>query len=84
MHTLLKFLLDFKGIKISTIAIPGEGAYAEWIISLANAKNAKALIGAGWCGELAESIDIGNIVIPVAAVRDEDVTNYYVDKGFLH
>jgi AMP nucleosidase len=37
-------------------------------------------VGVGFCGVLREDIGIGDVVIPVAAARDEDTTDHYVDK----
>lgn len=76
------FTGTYRGVKLSTIAIAGGGIYAEWILGLAYKKKAKAVIGVGWCGGLADFIEVGDIVIPVAAVRDEDTTKHYVCDSY--
>lgn len=66
--------------RISTVAIPGGGIYVEWIVRIAALRKAKAIIGVGFCGGIAENIELGDIVVPIAAVRDEDTTDHYVSK----
>ncbi len=72
----------YKGVRISTIAIAGGGVYAEWIVGLAYTRKIKAMVGIGWCGALADYIDVGDIVVPIAAVRDEDTTDHHVEKMY--
>ena len=72
----------FKDVKISVIAIAGGLIDAEWISALAYMKKAKILIGIGWCGALQKYIDIGDAVIPIATIRDENTSLHYVDPGF--
>ncbi len=72
----------FGEVKISVIAAGGGLINAEWISALAYLKKAKLLVGIGWCGALQKHIDIGDAVIPVATVRDEDTSLHYVDPGF--
>jgi len=45
-------------------------------------KRAKVLIGVRWCGALQEKIEIGDAVIPMATIRDEDTSAHYVDPCF--
>jgi len=73
---------SYKSTKITTIAIAGGGVYAEWIAALAYKKRAKLLVGVGWCGALDPELDLGDIVIPVAAVRDESTSDHYIDKQY--
>jgi len=70
----------YKGVRVSTIAIPGGGVYTEWIVRIAALKPVKAIIGVGFCGALREDIEIGDIIIPTASARDEDTTDHYVSK----
>ena len=79
-YTIKSFTGLYKGVRISTIAIGGGPCYAEWIVALAHARRTRALIGLGFWGALSEELDIGDIVIPLAAARDEDLTDHYVDK----
>ena len=72
----------FKEVKVSVISMGGGPSYAEWAIALAYMKRAKALIGVGWCGALQENIDIGDAIIPIATIRDEDTSIHYVDSSF--
>lgn len=72
----------FQGVKVSAIAMGGGPSYTEWIVALAYMKHAKALVGVGWCGALQENIEIGDVVIPIATIRDEDASTHYVDSSF--
>lgn len=72
----------YRGVRVSVIPMGGGGSYTEWAVALARMKRAKALIGVGWCGSLQENIDIGDAVIPVATIRDEDTSTHYIDPSF--
>ena len=72
----------FQGARVSVIAMGGGSSYTEWAIALAHMRRAKALIGVGWCGALQEDIEIGDAVIPIATIRDEDASTHYVDPSF--
>jgi len=72
----------FQRVKVSAIAMGGGPSYTEWVVALAHMKNVKALIGVGWCGALQENIEIGDVVIPIATIRDEDASTHYVDPSF--
>ncbi|WFO74824.1 hypothetical protein J4526_07045 [Desulfurococcaceae archaeon MEX13E-LK6-19] len=72
----------YKEAKVSVVAMGGGPSYTEWVVALAHMKNARALIGVGWCGALQEDIEIGDAVIPVATIRDEDTSTHYVDPCF--
>ncbi len=71
-----------RGVRISAIAMGGGPSYAEWAVALAHMRKARTLIGVGWCGALQENIEIGDIVIPIATMRDEDTTTHYVKQTF--
>ncbi len=72
----------YHNTRISVIAMGGGPSYAEWVVALAHMKNAKALIGVGWCGGLQEYIEIGDVVIPIATIRDENTSTHYVSSNF--
>jgi len=76
------FVGRYRDLRVTAIAMGGGPPYAEWVAALASMKGVKALIGVGWCGALHENISIGDVVLPIAAARDEDTTGHYVDKGF--
>ena len=81
-RTIKTYTGHFKGVRVSVIPMGGSPSYAEWAVALAYIRRAKALIGVGWCGALREDVEIGDAIIPVAVVRDEDVTKHYVDAQF--
>ncbi len=70
------------GVRVSVIATSGGPFYAEWIAALAYMKRVKALIGIGWCGALQEDVEIGDAVIPIATIRDENTSLHHVDPSF--
>ncbi len=72
----------FRGVRVSAIAMGGGGSYTEWVVALAYMRGVKALVGVGWCGALQEDIEIGDAVVPIAAIRDEDTSTHYVDPTF--
>ncbi len=72
----------YQNARVSTIVVGGGGIDAEWVVALAYMKRVKALIGVGWCGALQEGVEIGDAVIPVATMRDEDTSTHYVDPRF--
>ncbi len=72
----------YRGVRVSVIPMGGGGSYAEWAVALAYMKHAKALVGVGWCGGLQENVSVGDAVIPVATIRDEDTSTHYVDQSF--
>ncbi len=81
-RTIKTFTGRFRDLRVSVIAMGGGTVDAEWAVALAYMKRAKAVIGVGWCGALQEYIGIGDAVIPIATVRDEDTTAHYVDPRF--
>ena len=60
----------------------GGSVDVEWTVALAHMRRAKALVGVGWCGALREDIEIGDAVIPIATMRDEDASTHYADPSF--
>lgn len=72
----------FRDAKVSVITMGGGGHYAEWVVALAYMKRAKTLLGIGWCGALREDMEIGDAVIPIATIRDEDTSTHYVEQSF--
>ena len=72
----------FKGVKVPAIAIAGGQTDTVWVTALAHLRQARALIGVGWCGGLQEYVGFGDAVISVAAMRDEGTSTHYVDPRF--
>lgn len=40
------------------------------------------MVGLGDCGSLRDDVNLCDVVIPMAAVRGENLTDYYVDKSY--
>ena len=81
-HVARTYTGSYKGVRVTTLAIAGGGVYSEWVMALAYRRKAKAIVGVGWCGALAEHVNVGDVIIPIAAVRDEDTSDHYVEKGY--
>ena len=81
-RTIRTYTGRFRNLRVSVIAMGGGTTYTEWVAALAYMRRAKAVIGVGWCGALQEYVGIGDVVIPIATVRDEDTTTHYVDPHF--
>jgi len=81
-HPIKTFTGWFKGLRVSAIAMGGGTTDAEWAVALAYMKGVRAIIGVGWCGALQEYVEIGDAVVPVATIRDEDTTAHYVEQWF--
>ena len=67
---------------VSLIAVMGGTSYAEAIVALAWLRKVKAILGLGLCGALREDLDVGDIVMPIASVREDGLTDHYVDRGY--
>ncbi len=80
--TIRCFTGRYKGLRVSTVAMAGGGGYAEWAIAMAYRRGVKALIGVGYCGALMEHIEIGDVILPLASIRDENTSDHYVDERF--
>ena len=50
---------------------------AALIMDLLSAKNPKSVLFLGKCGGLKEASEIGNFILPIAAIRGEGTTNDY-------
>ena len=50
---------------------------AALIMDLLSAKNPKGVLFLGKCGGLKEASEIGNFILPIAAIRGEGTTNDY-------
>ena len=72
----------YRDAKVTVIAMGAGPSYAEWLVALAYMKRARALIGVGWCGALQHYVGVGDAVIPIASMRDEDASAHYADPGF--
>jgi uridine phosphorylase len=70
----------YKGIPISVIYQRGGAPQTEFIVRVLAESPARTLIGIGACGGLQERVEIGDIIIPTAAVRGEGTTGYYAPK----
>jgi len=81
-HVVRAYTGSCRGVKITSLAIAGDGVYSEWVMALAYKREVKAIIGVGWCGALAEHVNVGDVVIPIAAIRYEDTSDHYVNKEY--
>lgn len=71
---------SYKGCKISVSSrFPGPMGI-ESFIRVLGLRKAKTVIGVGWCGSLIRQINIGDLVIPLASAREENLTDYYAPK----
>jgi len=75
------FVGYYRDLRVTATAMGGGPSYAEAVAALAAMKGVKALVGVGWCGSLQEHTGIGDVVLPIAAARDEDTTGHYVDRS---
>lgn len=77
-ETTLVYQLEHRSHKIafylSKVGAPASAAMAEEVIAL----GAKKLVFFGCCGVLDASIDHGEILVPIAAVRDEGTSYHYL------
>jgi len=81
-HTIKCFTGKYKDLKVSVITSAGGTHYAEWIIAMAHARRIKALIGIGYCGAISDRLEIGDVILPITAIRDENTTDHYVDERY--
>ncbi len=72
----------YRGIEVTTIAIAGGPIYTEWVVALAWRRGVEAMIGVGLCGALSQGLEIGDVVIPIGAVREENTTEHYVPRQY--
>lgn len=70
----------YKKCKVSVAARHSGPTGLEPLIRVLGLRKVKAVIGVGWCGGLQERIDIGDLLIPVASARGENLTDYYAPK----
>ncbi len=81
-HTIKCYTSYYKDLKVSVITSADGTHYAEWIVAMAYKRGIKALIGIGYCGAISENIEIGDVIIPIVAIRDEDTIRHYVDEKY--
>jgi uridine phosphorylase len=61
-----------------SIAGPAVGApYAVMVLEMLIAWGARKIIFIGWCGSISKKVQIGDIIIPSAAVIDEGTSRHY-------
>ena len=73
--------LEFQGQRIAAIN-PGVGAalavgHLEEVI----AKGCRKFIACGGCGVLQQEINVGHLIVPTAAIRDEGTSYHYLPPG---
>ena len=76
-RTVVAYTGYYKGAKVSAIAAPGGSIYIEWVVRVLGTRKAKAIIGIGFCGTLQEDVNVGDIVVPIAAARCESTSDAY-------
>jgi uridine phosphorylase len=70
----------YKRRKISVAFCHSGPTGLEPLVRVLGLKKAKVLIGVGWCGGLQKHVNIGDLVIPAASARGENLTDYYAPK----
>lgn len=68
--------------RVTLIASAAGGLYTERLLGLAYLRGVKYIVGLGACGALREDLDVCDVVIPIASVRGENLTDYYVEKSY--
>ncbi|RKX70611.1 hypothetical protein DRP53_04415 [candidate division WOR-3 bacterium] len=71
------FTGTINNVEISVTHRPGGALQVESLIRVLPMTKAQYVIGIGAAGGLQEEVEIGNIILPDAAVRGESLTNYY-------
>ncbi len=54
----------------------------EAVVALAQRRGVGLLLGVGLCGGLAGDLDVGDLVVPYAVVREDGLTDHYVEPGY--
>ncbi|RLE55079.1 MAG: hypothetical protein DRJ40_08965 [Thermoprotei archaeon] len=72
----------YRSIKVTTVAIAGGPIYTEWVVALAWRRGVRAMIGVGLCGALDEELEVGDVVVPTGAIREENTTQQYVPREY--
>ena len=76
------FTKIIEGRKITLIASAGGGIYVEGLVGLAAHSGVKYILGLGACGSLRRDVRIGDVLLAAAAMRGENLTDYYVPKSY--
>ncbi|MEM1611214.1 MAG: hypothetical protein QXQ57_06180 [Sulfolobales archaeon] len=76
------FNISIDGHKVTLIASAAGGLYTEEILGVAYHRGVKYIVGLGACGALREDLDLCDVIIPIASVRGENLTDYYVEKSY--
>lgn len=74
--------LEGKSIDVATIATGMGGPSVEIIVSELLALGARCLLRVGTCGSLQDRVNVGDLVIATAAVRDEGAADAYLPREF--
>ncbi len=71
------FTGQIEGLPFSVTALPAGALQVESLVRALSVTKAKYIIGIGATGGLQEEVEMGDIILPDAAVRDEGMSNYY-------
>ncbi len=72
----------YKGVKITATSSGIGGASAAIAIEEHYAIGAKYIIRVGSCGALQKNISIGDLIIPISAVREDGSSKMYVESAY--
>ncbi len=64
------------------ISLVGGHGYVEAILALAQKRGIRFILGLGLCGSLSQDLGIGDLVIPYAMVREDGLTDHYVEPNY--
>ena len=72
----------YKDLQIGVLNSKFGGPAVAIVVHTLSKTNTKNLIGVGYCGGLQENIHCGDLVLPLACVRDEGSCDRYVNKAY--
>ena len=64
------------------VSLVGGHGYVEGTVALAAARGVRLILGVGLCGGLAGDLDVGDLVVPYAALREDGLTDHYLEPGY--
>ncbi|MCE4610441.1 MAG: hypothetical protein F7B17_00530 [Desulfurococcales archaeon] len=67
---------------LTLVSLVGGHGYVEGVVALAASRRVKLVVGVGLCGGLSRDLDVGGLIIPYAAVREDGLTDHYVEPGY--
>ncbi len=67
---------------VTLASLVGGHGYIEAVVALAWKRGVRLLLGVGLCGGLARDLDVGDLVVPYAVVREDGLTDHYVEPGY--